>query len=960
MHFILGFESEDVSSVEGYKPISPTLNNLPSSTKTLLISKFKEFVNNDWAIIKNGLEIFDEDELIDGSNMSWDDRFTNLSNTIKVDNLTDEKLKEMYSGELLKTDVYKYFPKIRDNGNYIYLSPLKFYDEDEVDVSNNYDLHMKPNTNVMKVMLRLYGDSKIIKNNYNVWANGSTEYNLNSNLDDMRLYIQSFVEEYDKLTKEEEDEAKKTRDSLKDKLFNTINDDIIKLNLYRTLSSVYNKWVAGSGSSNLFSQCGGGFKSTTDTSGEGSPDKNKLINTFRFIDRSFNEIGEDLIINPTAFTNLFTESLNKSAYDLIATVLTSNYMDFIPLPTFVDFKDIDEVAKMFRPYSYKDIVSNSESLTVGPAFICMYVGQTSNNLDISTSSYADDGIFIQATSTGENKGGIDDDVDLLILDGKNGITNDFIASQETGTTIPVIGVSYGQQNQNFFKDITLNQAEFTETEESLIIIDEIANWGNTNKKTPIGQNLFNVFQTRSYNATVEAMGNPLIQPMMYFQLNNMPMFRGLYTILSVNHKITPNHMTTSFTGNRIRAVKTPLIKSETIYMNLIGSVDGTTMTGEGGAITDSRRGTGATSQDPNLADFIDTPITYNLINPINNNEKQILSDTTDLGFKIQPGDIEYYGIREFIELLQLAFNDFKGKALIDKSYNPVVYINDISALGGGDIGHKSHKRGVDIDLRQIAIASAPTATFPNDNPKTGAKGFFGDITSSDGRDEIGNYSRKGTRELIKSLLKYAGKPYTSFSTDNKYQINPKFDNTKGVNQEKVQNEAERGILINTNEELLNAGVKGGSQNIGVTLITKFEETNVRTSPNVNNGYINNIDRTVNGTDSPVGQFIRDRISTVDKYRWFQVKSSDGKFGWVRSDTVTFKPQENRSEKSEPIILPNIDIIYFNDPVLVDEFSELSRLASHSNHLHIRVIMPDRVENEKLPDGTGENSRKFSN
>jgi hypothetical protein len=82
------------------------------------------------------------------------------------------------------------------------------------------------------------------------------------------------------------------------------------------------------------------------------------------------------------------------------------------------------------------------------------------------------------------------------------------------------------------------------------------------------------------------MGNPLIQPMMYFQLNNMPMFRGIYTIIKVSHKITPHNMTTTFTGNRIRAVKSPLIPNETIYMNLIGSVDATSLSDDGSSDRD--------------------------------------------------------------------------------------------------------------------------------------------------------------------------------------------------------------------------------------------------------------------------------------------------------------------------------------------------------------------------------------
>jgi hypothetical protein len=47
------------------------------------------------------------------------------------------------------------------------------------------------------------------------------------------------------------------------------------------------------------------------------------------------------------------------------------------------------------------------------------------------------------------------------------------------------------------------------------------------------------------------MGNAQIMPMMYFQLNNIPFFKGGYMITSVEHEIKNGSMTTKFTGNRL-------------------------------------------------------------------------------------------------------------------------------------------------------------------------------------------------------------------------------------------------------------------------------------------------------------------------------------------------------------------------------------------------------------------------
>jgi hypothetical protein len=45
---------------------------------------------------------------------------------------------------------------------------------------------------------------------------------------------------------------------------------------------------------------------------------------------------------------------------------------------------------------------------------------------------------------------------------------------------------------------------------------------------------------------------------MYFQLNNIPMFRGAYHIINVEHIITPGNMTTTFKGVRINKTQIPM------------------------------------------------------------------------------------------------------------------------------------------------------------------------------------------------------------------------------------------------------------------------------------------------------------------------------------------------------------------------------------------------------------------
>ena len=76
-----------------------------------------------------------------------------------------------------------------------------------------------------------------------------------------------------------------------------------------------------------------------------------------------------------------------------------------------------------------------------------------------------------------------------------------------------------------------------------------------------GQDLFKIYSNYSYTCNVTMMGCAQIQPLMYFQLNNIPMFRGAYQIINVEHNITPGDMTTSFKGVRINRTKMPIVNN---------------------------------------------------------------------------------------------------------------------------------------------------------------------------------------------------------------------------------------------------------------------------------------------------------------------------------------------------------------------------------------------------------------
>ena len=556
-----------------YTNIEPVLLNLPIQAMDELINYFIDFVN-DYFInnIKPIYEIDSVDDTIGQADYNlakitrtntFNTVITNTSSLSNVNDITNTTKGLLTEANTLALNLCQ---EIRpDNDNL-----------------NNYNIrYITQSNDIMNIIYKLITRKIVGNSTWRIWAG----YNLNKNLEvfndvlietltaglgwilwnktypegatkfqfpnfivaqrDLNLYLQTFLTEFKTL------EAAKTKinktQALQNQTFGTMDSDVIKLNLYRTVKAIYDKWVAGTDLNNTFlSDCA----CKADQS---------LFDSFRFLDKGFQDIGDTFIINPESILNNLKNNTNQSFYDFSTQILSSNNIDFIPLPSYIDFKNQDQVNKIFTPIPYKQFVSNSE-FSVGPTFVCMYVGQPSKHLDDNKDDYPDDSVQLDITQN---------------------LPKEF--TSDSKYAVPIFQVNYASGNQHIFKDIQLDQSQFSETDESLHIIDNISLQGSTLNRTPIGQNLFNVYSVRAYQATIEAMGNAMIQPMMYFQLNNIPMFKGGYVILNVSHKIKPNHMYTTFKGVRINKVYSPLITETDLFMNLIGGItdvdiSGTTIT----------------------------------------------------------------------------------------------------------------------------------------------------------------------------------------------------------------------------------------------------------------------------------------------------------------------------------------------------------------------------------------------
>jgi len=563
---------KDIDSDYDYKYIDNTLLGLPKSVKDKFINEFTNWVNGEFSYYREQLEIKDSNgKLMDNPSEALDvlkNIFTNILNYKTNDYNSGVPGKYVKFSNLENDEYIKHIYK-----NYCHFSPQLYSRSTSATDTQNTEntqlnLILRPNTEINKKILTLMIEPIYIQNsnpwiwnpiNLYYYENTNTDkldkyHNVNIFKEDGKTFYDAFREKFKALTNGYTANSNAADAAIKKSLFGTENEETIRLNIYRTLMAIYEKWISGVDNDRFFAQC-----SYNDAHDKIAYEERnvtttpRLIDSFRFVDRAFRDISNKLYVNPKTFTEIIKNNSNATFFDVANKVLNDNNFVFVPLPTFFNFNKIEELEESFRPLPNND----HSNVVSGPSFVCVYAGQVSNHLDLkyenNDANYPDDGIFI--TSDDKNIFGLPSDF-------TDGTPNAYEMN------VPIFSVNYGQQNQNYFKDIKLDQKEFTETAESLEIINDLSNQGDKTKETYVGQNLFNVYQKRSYSCEVEMLGNALIQPMMYFQLNNIPMFRGMYLIINVKHSIKPNQMTTTFKGVRVKKYKTPLLQTNEVFSSV--------------------------------------------------------------------------------------------------------------------------------------------------------------------------------------------------------------------------------------------------------------------------------------------------------------------------------------------------------------------------------------------------------
>lgn len=347
---------------------------------------------------------------------------------------------------------------------------------------------------------------------------------------------------------------------------NVINIDI-KRSLYYVLKNLYDKWVCSYGDLQRFklNKVNDDIKYRTDRFKKGLAINDKSeINNFLFVDSLYRDIGEDFLCDPASLVRIshssFDGTNNFSLYQFLHAFCQENKLMMRAIPVYNNFyteEGLKEIFTPLNPFNINQAQENGFSST----YLIMYTHQPSYQLDKEDSEYHNDGIYVG------------NDISRTIV------------TQETlktfngeGYVVPTFGVTYGMQNQSYFKSININMDNPITTDYSIANTLRLAtttvSGGDLNQPLGIGQNIYSIYSNRSYNCTVEMVGCINIMPMMYFQLNNIPMFKGVYMIVSVKHSIRAGNMTTTFTGVRQTSIIYPFINGSLILSSMLDRSNG--------------------------------------------------------------------------------------------------------------------------------------------------------------------------------------------------------------------------------------------------------------------------------------------------------------------------------------------------------------------------------------------------
>ena len=318
--------------------------------------------------------------------------------------------------------------------------------------------------------------------------------------------------------------------------------------LWETFKALNDSWIAGFD-----------FESKT------------LFEDVLLVDRASRNVGDKVLVDIFEIMDLIDGANYKNTLlDMVTTILVQNNFQHFMLPAYVNFYNVQDAQKNPTPRPDGSLefgnmlfgtFLNVDYRNSSPKFLCYYVNKPSEHLDMKDNidyRYRDDAFDLRRASD-------------------NPLIENQIDKQDWGKSNKVVGfnVDMTRQNQQIFKSFSVSQDPGKPTSESLEMLNQMANLGKNRRSTTQSVSLYNLYKNRSYTCSVDMMGNALIQPMMYFNIRNIPMFSGPYMITKVTHSVGDNGFETHFEGTRQPFYSLPRIDNfiQTLNVKILSTIN---------------------------------------------------------------------------------------------------------------------------------------------------------------------------------------------------------------------------------------------------------------------------------------------------------------------------------------------------------------------------------------------------
>ena len=329
-----------------------------------------------------------------------------------------------------------------------------------------------------------------------------------------------------------------------------IEGDQTKVELYEIFKALNDKWIAG----NDFSS------------------NKTLFEDVLLLDRASRDIGDKVFVDIYKLKDSLFDIENSSTVDMltfITGILLENGFNVMNLPSYVNFYNVQDVVKNPVPKSEDTLeiantlfgtFANVDYRNSSTKLVCFYGNKGSSVLDLKDNvdyRFKSDAFDLRRKS------------DNPLLDDIKEDKSDYATSNK------VVGfnVDIGPQNQSIFTSFRVSQDPGKATYESIEATNSLVN-GNRRGGSTQNLSLYNLYKNRSYQCVLSMMGNALMQPTMYFNLRNVPMFNGPYMITRVDHAISPGTFETVIEGTRQPTAGLPKVDSflQTLRANLLNSI----------------------------------------------------------------------------------------------------------------------------------------------------------------------------------------------------------------------------------------------------------------------------------------------------------------------------------------------------------------------------------------------------